>query len=358
MLEGLLISQTESIRDALMKLDRTGKKVLLVVDREERFVGTLTDGDIRRGIIAGRSLDDGIGPLYNRNPIYIRKCEFSIELVNRKLVQNKIELLPIVNEENRVVSFKTWDQLFGDSSPEEDGGGGLDVAVVIMAGGLGTRLDPFTRILPKPLIPVGNKPIVEWIIEEFARHGVGRYYLTVNHKSKMIESYFNGASSDHQIVFIHEEEFSGTAGSLKLLPAAVGEHFIVTNCDVIVRADFGRVVELHREQGAALTVLSSIQHHKIPYGVIDFQNDNDVVGILEKPEYTFTINTGVYVVSRECLGYIPAERAYDMTELIGALVADGKRVGMHVVRQEDYVDIGQWDEYRKSLDKLPVGAAV
>jgi dTDP-glucose pyrophosphorylase len=353
---GLLIGQSESIREALMKLDRTGKKVLLVVDGEERFLGTLTDGDIRRGFIAGKGLDDEIAPLYNHNPIYIRKCEFSIELVNRKLVQNKIELLPIVNEDNRVVAFKTWDQLFGDMGVDAELSGRLDVPVVIMAGGMGTRLDPFTRILPKPLIPVGSKPIVEWIIEEFARHGVRRYYLTVNHKSKMIESYFSGTPGEHQIEFVHEEEFTGTAGSLKLLPETIGEHFIVTNCDVIVRADYARVLEFHKERGAALTVLGSIQHHKIPYGVIEFRNDHEVVGILEKPEYTFTINTGVYVLSRECLDSIPAGHPYDMTELIGGLVAEGKRVAMYVVREEDYVDIGQWEEYRKSLDKLPSGA--
>jgi len=349
----VLISESESLREALERLNQTAKKVLLVVDEQDKLLGTITDGDMRRFIINGKSLDDDIAEVYNRDPIYIRKGEFSIEMVNRKLVQNKIELLPIVDEDDRVIGFKTWDQLFPELPIAPTGEKSLDADVVIMAGGKGTRLDPFTRILPKALIPVGNKPIIEWIIEEFGRHGLNRYYLTVNHKHRMVESYFSGLETDYEITFVREQDFSGTAGSLKLLGDTIGEHFIVSNCDVIVRADFEDVLNFHKDRQADLTILTAIQHHRIPYGVIEFTDRHEVTGILEKPEYTFTINTGVYVLSRRCLDHIPDGRKYDMTELIGTLTGAGRKVAMYVVGEEDYTDIGQWEEYRKSLDKLP-----
>jgi NDP-sugar pyrophosphorylase family protein len=219
-----------------------------------------------------------------------------------------------------------------------------------MAGGKGERLDPFTRILPKPLIPIGDKPIVEIIIEEFRKQGVERYYLTLNNKSEMIESYFNSIEKDYEIIFIKEKSFLGTAGSLKIIEKKISDLFIVSNCDVIVKADFSDVINFHKNQKSMLTILAPIQHHKIPYGVIEFKKGGQVGAIHEKPEYTFTINAGVYVLCKESLKFIPENTAFDMTSLIDVLLKNEKKIFIYPINEKNYIDIGQWEEYKKVFD--------
>ena len=186
----ILISETESVKDALKKLCISSEKVLLVIDKEKKLLGTITDGDIRRYILRGKSLENDIREVYNKEPIYFKKSDFSIELAKKALLDNRIELIPVLDEEHKVMDLVIWDQAFSKDKIETLQAGKLDIPVVIMAGGKGFRLDPFTRILPKPLIPIGDKPIVEIIIEGFRKWGISEYYLTLNHKGGMIKAYF------------------------------------------------------------------------------------------------------------------------------------------------------------------------
>ncbi len=348
----LLVPETVTIKEALKQLDKGAEKVLLVVDAEEKLLGTITDGDIRRFILKGNSLDSAISGAYHRTPLYIDKDEFSVSLARKKMLEQKVGLIPVVNKEKKVVDFITWDQAFAEQKPAFIRGAKLDVPVVIMAGGKGTRLDPFTRILPKPLIPVGDKPIIELIIDEFLRQGADRYYCTVNYKGEMIEAYFQNLERDYTIEFIKEQEYCGTAGSLNLLKKKIDDLCLVSNCDVIVQAEFAEVVKMHRAENAFLTILSSIQHHKIPYGVIEFKEQGKVIDIREKPEYTITINTGVYVLSRKVFDFIPENTFFDMTDLIKTLIGQDKKVLTYPVNASEYIDIGQWEEYKKALEKL------
>jgi dTDP-glucose pyrophosphorylase len=350
----ILISREESIKDALKKLDRTGEKVLLVTSDDNRLLGTISDGDIRRYILSGRDLDNGVSEIFNTNPFYLRKKEFTKKAAKKMLIENKLQLLPIVDGEGRVVDYVTWAGLFSNGSEEPAVTRSMDIPVVIMAGGRGTRLDPFTRVLPKPLIPVGDKPIIEMIIAEFRKQGISEYYLTLNNKTDIVESYLNSIEKDYKIHYVKEESFLGTAGSLKLLEDRISDIFIVSNCDVIVKADFEDVVGFHKRHEASLTVLASVQHYNIPYGVVRFKEGGEVVDIHEKPEYTFTVNTGVYVLSRESLRFIPPDTSFDMTDLINILARNGRKVVLYPVNESDYTDIGQWEEYKKTVEKLRV----
>lgn len=348
----ILIDESVSIRDALKKLDKTAAKLLLVVDKESKLVGAISDGDIRRYILKGKSLENDIREVYNKNPIYIREDEFSMELAKRIFIQKKIELIPILGKENKVIDFTTWDQLFPEAKAPLFKGGKINIPVVIMAGGKGSRLEPFTKILPKPLIPVGDKPIIEIIIDGFKKQGVSEYYLTLNDKSGMIESYFDGIEKDYEINCVKEDAFLGTAGGLKLLEDKISDVFIVSNCDVVVKADFEDIVGFHKKQNALMTILSPIRHYKIPYGVIKYKEGGQVETVIEKPEYTFTINAGVYILSKESLQFVPENSVCDMTDLIKTLIENGKKVVMYPVSENDYTDIGQWEEYKKALEKM------
>ncbi len=345
----LFVSEKISAKEALKKLDKTAEKVLLVVDSKNKLLGTITDGDIRRYILKGESLENDISEVYNKKPIYVKNENFSIKLVKKLLLENKIELLPILNEDNVVIDYTTWSQVFKESIHTQTKIEAVDIPVVIMAGGKGDRLEPFTKILPKPLIPVGEKPIIQIIMDEFGKQGVHRFYLTLNYKGEMVKSYFDNEMHDYEIRYYLEERYGGTAGSLKLLEKEIDDLFFVSNCDVIVKFSLSKVIAFHKEHKSSLTIISSIQHHKIPYGVIKYKKGGEVKEISEKPEFTFTVNTGVYLLNKQALSNIPKNMSCHMTDLIGELIKSNKKVLMYPVNENDYIDIGQWEEYRKNI---------
>ena len=346
-LKDILIYESDSTKEALKRLDKTAVKALLVVDQSKKLLGAISDGDIRRHILKGESLEGDIGEIYNRTPVCIQKDKFSMERAKELFLKYKIELIPVIDGEHRVIEYVTWDQSFPRTEQPPYKKSQISVPVVIMAGGKGSRMEPFTKILPKPLIPIGEKTIIEMIIDEFKQQGAEKFYLTLNHKSEMIKAYFEGIEKDYEVNFIKEKDFYGTAGSLKLIEKKISETFIVSNCDIIVKANFENVLALHEEQNASLTIISSVQHYEIPYGVINFKDGGEVVNIQEKPEYTFTINTGVYILNKDVLGFIPADTHMDMTDLIKILTEKGKKVLTYPVNEKEYLDIGQWKEYKK-----------
>ena len=211
---------------------------------------------------------------------------------------------------------------------------------------------PFTNVLPKPLIPIGDKTILELIIDEFQVFGIDNFFFTINYRGEMIKAYFDCIEKAYNVNYLKEVAFLGTAGSLKLLPPDFSNTFIVSNCDIIVKADYSDVLEFHRNSGALLTVLSSIQHYKIPYGVIQFEPGGGVTGFEEKPEYSFCINTGVYILDIECLKYIPEGEVFHMTHLMELIMKNGGKVATYPVNENDYIDIGQWEEYRRVISQM------
>ena len=350
MLKEFFIFETETVKDALKKMEKISEKVLLVVDDGEELIGTISDGDIRRYILKGKSIKNKIKSIYNDNPITINKEDFLPEIARKLFLKHKITLIPIVDNENKVINIVSWSTVFDEIQKTHIIGGKIDLPVVIMAGGKGTRLEPYSKIFPKPLIPIGEKPMIEIIIDEFRKFHVKNFIVILNYKGDMIELYLNSINDrDYHIEYLKEDEFYGTAGGLKMLENRGFGNIIVSNCDVMVKADFYKILKFHENQKASLTIISSIQHHKIPYGVIKFEDDGVVKDITEKPEYTFYINTGIYVLNSDVINYIPEETYFDMTDLINELLSKNKRVITYPVYGKDYVDIGQWDEYKKVL---------
>jgi len=227
-----------------------------------------------------------------------------------------------------------------------------NIPVIIMAGGKGTRLDPFTRILPKPLIPIGNEPIIEIIMNEFSGYGVSEFHLTLNDKSKMIKAYFHDHSFKYKIHFIEEKKPLGTAGALRLIPLNNVCSIIVTNCDIIIKDDYNRIIEYHEEMENDITLIGSLQHYKVPYGVCKVGEKGNLKSIMEKPEYDYLSNTGFYILEKSILKLIPKDRYFDMTDLINKALGDNFKVGVYPVSDRSWIDIGQWEEYRKAVNAL------
>jgi len=349
----LAILSNASVKDALKQLDLTAEKTLLVVDKTGVFLGAISDGDIRRHLIRGNGLEDSIGSVYNAQAHYVKAGHFEITVVRNMMLDLKILVVPVVDDQRRILDVVLFDEVVDrKESTNRFSVGSIDVPVVIMAGGKGTRLAPFTQVLPKPLIPIGEKTILEIIIEGFDRFHVTKFYFTVNYRGAMIKAYFDSIKKKNDIKYLWEKEFCGTAGSLELLPADIADTFIVSNCDIIVKADYAEVLKFHRDSQADLTVIASIQHHVIPYGVVEYGEHGVVSGIKEKPEFSFSINTGVYVVNKSCLKLIPHGEVFHMTQMMEAVIAKGGKVVTYLVNEKDYIDMGQWEEYNKALERM------
>lgn len=352
MIKNLLIKPDVIIPDALKIFNNTGEKVLLVVNEKKVLIGTLTDGDIRRGVLEGKSIEDSIEQVYNRKPFFVTEDDLSLDGIRKILLENKIDMVPVVDVHHRVVDFITWNRAFSSPGFLERKTGKIDLPVVIMAGGKGTRLEPVTTIIPKPLIPVGSKTIIEHIMDRFKNNGVTQFHFTLNYLGEMIKAYLTSIEQKNTLNFVFESDFFGTAGSLKLLKENLPQTFIVSNCDILVNADYADAVKFHRKTSAALTILSAFQQHRIPYGVIEIKEEGVVDRIDEKPEKTVIINTGVYIIEHDCINDIPDGKMFHMTDLIEKLMAEGKKVCTYPVNEKEYIDIGQWDEYRKAVKQF------
>jgi len=349
-MKDLTVSPTITIKQAMKKLDQTAEKCLLIVDEELKLLGTLTDGDIRRAILGGNKFSDEIQEFYNNKPITVNSESDSKNDIKELFLKNKVDLIPVVDGEFKLVGYKTWESVIGNEVPRKNHA--LNVPVVIMAGGKGTRLEPFTKILPKPLVPINEKPIIEHIIEKFTDVGCLDFYLTVNYKGKILKAYFEELSPKYSVSFIEELKPLGTAGSLQYLTGKFDKPFFVTNCDIIIRSDYRELYQFHTDNGCDITLVASAKDYIIPYGTCELNGAGYLSHINEKPKYEFLINTGLYIINPDMLAMIPENEFFHITHLIEAAKNTGKKVGVFPVDEDIWVDVGQWVEYRKAVEIL------
>jgi len=339
-----------TIRTAMQIMDKAGEG-FICAHENNAFVGVVTDGDIRRAILRGINLGEKVETIINRNYIYLAEDSVTDEAVESIFYNTVAQQIPIL-QGNRLVDVIFEESFFlkrnGKSLPKKT----IEAPVVIMAGGKGTRLEPFTRILPKPLIPIGEKPVIEIIMERFSEYGISKFFITLNHKEKMIKAFFEDLENPYDISFISEKEFLGTAGSLRLIEGKSSVPFIVTNCDVIVNADYSDIYKFHCEGGYALTLLGSMQHLVVPYGVCTLNEAGDLSKIEEKPEYDFLVNTGLYILNPDTLSLIGVNEHLDMNIFIERLQNKGEKIGVYPVSNASWVDVGQWEGYRKAIGTL------
>jgi dTDP-glucose pyrophosphorylase len=339
-----------TIRQAMKKLSQFGKKCLVITDEKNLLLGTLSDGDVRKAILKGVTVGDPIQSVYQQKPTVLVEGKYSLVEAKKLFVNHKFDLIPVVNEKGLLVDTLFLEAVLknGDSRQKEK----LDVPVIIMAGGRGTRMEPFTKILPKPLVPVHEKPIIEHIIERFINVGCNEFHLTVNYKSRILKAYFEELQPDYGLHFVEEQEPLGTAGSLRFLDKQFDQPFFVTNCDIIIKADYRSLYDFHRKFGYDITLVASAKEYVIPYGTCELNSEGHLSHINEKPQYDFLINTGLYILNPDVLKLIPKNKFYHITHLIEDAKEQGKKVGVFPIDDDAWIDVGQWAEYRQAVDRL------
>jgi len=336
--ERALIAPDASLRDALRNIDATGAGIALVVDDARRLLGTLSDGDIRRALIRGEDLDGPCGAFANAAPATAR-AEMDPASRLGLLRSRKLRQLPLIDGEGRVVGLSTVSDFL--EMPERT------EAVVIMAGGLGTRLAELTQTTPKPMLKVGPRPMLDTVVDAFAAQGFRRIFLSINYRGEQIESHFgDGSERGLHIRYLREDSPRGTCGSLSLLPDDVAGDVLVTNGDVLTKMDYGRLADDHAGSGAAATVVVRDYEMQVPFGVIN-ADQGRVLAIEEKPSQIYRINAGVYVLSASAREAIPTDGPFDMPQLLHALLQTGRPVRAH--REEGYwVDVGRMADFARA----------
>ena len=337
-----------NVKDSFNKMDKTGTKTLIVTDVNGKLLGVLSGGDIRRSILNNNNFGREIHEIMNKSPYYVYE-NYDVNEIKKEILTREIQLVPVVDDNKKVIDVLFLKDVFSEEQMEYPQ---INFPVVIMAGGKGTRLDPFTRILPKPLIPIGDKPIIEIIMDEYAKYGMKNFYISINHKGKMVKAYFEDHESGYIFNFIDEDKPLGTVGALKYLEGKINSPFFVSNCDIIIKDDYTKIYDFHKNGNYALTLVGSIQHHTIPYGVCEIENGGELKSINEKPEQDFLVNTGMYILNPDVLKFIPKNEFFHITDLIEKLQIEGYKIGVYPVSEKSWIDVGQWGEYKKSFKEF------
>jgi len=343
-IKDFLIDEDCTMLEAMKLLDKVAKKVLFIT-KNDRFAGTLTDGDIRRWILKKGSLEAFVKDIANYAPKYLLENEK--DSAKDFMRKNSIEALPILNEDGDIISIFFWnDEKIARKKK-------LDIPVVIMAGGEGTRLYPYTKILPKPLIPIGEIPIAEHIINRFYKNGCRKFHLILNYKKNMIKAYFNEVNKDYTLNYIDEYKPLGTGGGLSLLKGKINSTFILSNCDILIEADYKKIYNFHREEKNLITIVCSLKNITIPYGVIEISETGEIEMMKEKPKLSFFTNTGMYIAESKIIEELDDNTVIGFPDIIEKYRLAGEKIGVYPISENSWLDMGQLDEMeimRKRLD--------
>ena len=343
-----IISPDSTVVEAMERIDCNARGILFVVEDDRRLTGVVTDGDIRRWLVKSGDLQGRVQQFMSRSPKVIYRRD--IKRAQQMMVKYSITALPVVSAKGHITDIIFKEPENGIEVQAKDGL--RDIPVVIMAGGKGTRLYPYTKILPKPLIPIGDIPIMERIIGRFCAYGAHDFWVTVNYKKNMIKSYFSENKHDYRISYVEENQPLGTAGSLRLIEDQFEQPFIVTNCDILIDADYEDLYRNHMQSGNELTIVTALKKIVIPYGVIHSSENGSVMMIEEKPELSYFINTGMYILNHDLIGEVPKDTFFHMTDLTDALLKQGRRVGMYPISEDSFLDMGEFEEMHRMETKL------
>ena len=345
-LDSYIVSEDTTVFETMEKIDRNTKGIAFVCTKGQVLSGVVTDGDIRRHILHNGDLQEAIINIANKSPYAVSKLE-DIDY-SLFMQEHSITALPIINKKRELLSieFLNKEKVYKNNH--------LKVPVVIMAGGKGTRLYPYTEILPKPLIPIGEKTIIEHIMDRFERFGCNCFNVIVNYKKNFIKSYFLDSEIERDVEFTDENVFLGTGGGLKLLEGKYDGTFFLSNCDILIEEDYSEILETHKREKNIITMVCAMKNVTIPYGTVEVSEEGRVTCLKEKPSYSFLTNTGLYVIEPEFLKKIPENTFIHITDIIQKCLEDGEKVGVYPISDHAWMDMGQIEEMEKMKKRLGV----
>ncbi len=343
-----IVNATYTLIQTLQLMDEGFTKSLIVFNNGQ-FVGIITNGDLQRAIIAKKAFDTPIGQLIDNTTKLYAKVGDNRESIKNWMIEKRAEFMPVLDEYGVLVDVIFWDDILSGITIE-DNRKKIDLPVVIMAGGKGTRLKPITNVIPKPLVPVGDKTILEVIMDQFEGIGCKKFFMSVNYKADMMKYYLSQLPHQYDIEFFMEDRPLGTIGSVSLLKGKITTPFFVSNCDSINEQDYRDVYDYHVQNHNDLTIVTMVKSFKIPYGVIETGEDGLMVSLSEKPEQTYQVNTGVYILNPSCIDEIPEGEMFHITHLMEKIKKKGGRVGCFPVSEHSWHDMGEWNEYLKMIN--------
>lgn len=338
-----IVSEKDSILKTLDVINRNAKGIAYVCEGTV-LKAAVTDGNIRRYILENYDLHAPVSEVANYAPKYIRRRE-SVDH-NAFMKRHGISSVPILNSNHEIITIKFLNAEPIHTSNE------LNVPVVIMAGGKGTRLEPLTQVLPKPLIPINDKTITEIIMDKFNEFGCTQFNMIINYKKELIKAFFSENEKTYDISFTEESEYLGTGGGLKFLKGKYDRSFFMTNCDILIDEDYGEILKKHESDGRIITMVCALKNITIPYGTIETDENGFVELLKEKPSLEYKVNTGFYVIDPKFLEYVPDDTFIHITDIIEKCIKAGEKVGVYPISETSWWDMGQLSELERMQQKF------
>ncbi len=345
-----LIRENRTVEDALRIIDKNGEKTCFIVNSEKKLLGSLTDGDVRRSLYKGKKNIKNLALSFcNKKPKFLIDKRYSQKELKKIFSSKRLDVIPIVDKKQIVKKLLLKRDVFETHEKKIKKKKKISAEVVVMAGGLGTRLDPLTKIIPKPLIPIKNQTAIEYIAQKFREFGIDKFYFSIGFKGNLIKAYFKDIDKKIKINYLEEKKRLGTAGGLKKLEGKITKSFFVTNCDTFFDFNFNELFNFHKKNNFDITSVLSHQKFVIPYGVCEINDNNEINSFTEKPVTKHKINTGLYLIKPSILKLIPKNKYFDMTDLIKRSIEKNYKVGAFFINKKNWNDIGQLKEYKKNL---------
>jgi len=341
----ILIDQNETIFNAMKKMNLTGHVCLVVVDKLKKFKGIITDGDIRRHLLKNNNLEKKINQIYNKKSIVYKKKKGSDSKVKNFLRHNKHLIVPVINHKNIPISYLSSDVEIKSTSQQFQNN-----KILIMAGGIGSRMKPFTDILPKPLVPFKGKPMILNIMDNFKKYNFNNFTITLNKKEKILDIFLNQFKNNYVFDFFKETQPLGTAGCLKKINFK--NDFFLTNCDSYVGINLKNLLTYHQNSKSIITIVASIKSFNLSFGECVLDNFGNLKKILEKPQKNFLTNTGMYILKPEVKNHLPKKNKFGMDEVISSVLKSKKKISVFPIPSNDWKDTGTWSSYLDIIKKI------
>lgn len=334
----------DTIKQAIRKIKKNGVRTLIISNKSSQLLGTLSEGDIQKALVGSDvTLNEKILNHYNKNPKKIIFKNLKKIDIRQFFIDGQFGLVPVIDEENKILDIITWKDVFLKYQANFL----KNIDIVIMAGGKGTRLRPITEILPKPLVPIDGKPILEHIIENFKYFGFNKFLLTINHQASLIKSYFNSKDKNYKLLFVKEKKPLGTAGGISLIKKKLSQHFILTNCDTLYKIDYEKFYNFHVKNKNDITLVIADKKFNFPYGACK-TNFGKLISLKEKPSINFSANAGLYLIKNNLKKIIKKNECLDMTDLIQKCLKLKKKIGVFKIKDHEWTDLGQLSDLKKN----------